>query len=681
MNKYILIICFIFLSTSIVSAQDTKVIHGTISDASNGETLIGAFIREKDSQNGVVSNIDGQYNLEIKGNAITVSYLGYTTQEIAIKASGQYDIKMSQNNVMEELIVVGYQAMKKRDVLGAVGKVGDKELVKVPTGSAVEALQGRMSGVNVSSVNGAPGSGVSIRVRGVGSINSSNEPLYIIDGIASENGLDAISPNDIENISVLKDASASIYGARATNGVVIVTTKSGQRGKIKVSYNAQIGFQTHPSLPKMVNTQDYITLYNEARAADDPTTRPYLNGSYLENLSNTDHLASIFQTALIQTHEISVAGGSEKFRYLFSGTFYDQDGIIKNSGNQKGNVRTNLTYQPISKVTVGLNLLGARNVSTYIPSSGDGYGSSEGGSVIRYAFFRNPAVPIYDALGQFVDKPSEYFGNSVYDTFFGDGYPPLGIINNTNRKRTDNIFNGSANVNVELMKNLNWKTVYGLIYTDGSYKQQNLTWGTADRINNPENISLEDYSRLEWTFNSVLNYNKTLDEVHNFNALLGTEAVYKGLSGNTTNTSVGVGDVYTVYKKKESIMSFFGSVNYNYNQKYFASALIRHDGSSKFTKDNRWGNFFSVYGGWNIDSEEFVRNLNVFDVLKLRAGYGTMGNEGIDANARYKIIRPNYNYPLGGESNDGYAVSKLGNEDLTWETSKQFNVGLDMEFF
>ena len=696
MKRLLFSMCTLLLS-SVLWAQQQRV-SGIVSDAETGESLIGVSINIKGTTTGTITDVDGNYMLDIsEGAVILFSYLGYQSQEIKWEEQTTINVNLQQeSNLLEEFVVVGYTVQKKRDVLGSVSKVNNKELVALPVSSAEQALQGRIAGVNVTNTTGAPGAGVSVRVRGVGSVNSKNDPLYIVDGIPVENALGIISPNDIENITILKDASsAAIYGSRATNGVVLITTKSGQKGDAKITYNGQYGFQTHGKLVDMVSSADYITIYNEATRTDNAASsvqRPLIEGDYLKDFANVNYMEEIFRTAPIQTHEISISGGNDKTSYLFSGQYFDQEGIVLNSSHSKGSVRANITSEVKKWLTVGLNVTGGVSNTHSVPSSGDGYANSEGGSVIRYAFFRNPAVPVYDSSGAYVDKPSEYYGNAIYDTFFGDGYNPIGVAKMVKRERKENNLLASGNVLIKLPASLTLKTVMGVDYKNGSFRNYSSNWGTDNRINNPNSLALENYTTQGWTVNSVLNHNITFNEKHTLSSMIGTEAIqYTSNSINGSNQKfLDENKIYlnTGFGTKQvsegesaySLASFFANINYNYDMKYYLSGILRKDGSSRFYGDNKWGTFYSLSAGWNVESEDFMKDITAINQLKLRAGWGEIGNQNIPLYAYTDRYSENGYYPMGGESNVGYVQTKSGNKDLKWEVSRQLNVGLDMAF-
>ena len=677
MLKRILLALLLISLATMMFAQEKKTITGIVLDAMTKEPLIGAVIVDDTKLNGTVTDFDGNFSIDTNGKTITVSYVGYAPQVFDVATSKNLNVLMKSTD-LDEVVVIGYTSMKKRDVLGSIAKVNSKDLSKVPVASASEALQGRVSGVQVTSATGAPGAGVSVRVRGVGSVNSGTEPLYIIDGIPVEGGLNSINPSDIDNVTVLKDASsAAVYGSRAGNGVVLITTKKGVSGPLKVSYNGQTGVQTHGHLTKMASSSDYVNIYNAAATNDGG--RPLLEGTYLKDFGNTNHLEEIFRTAWINSHELSLRAGTKKLNYVGSFGYFNQEGIILDSGFEKVNGRISLNYEPISKLKVGFDVSYANEKTDVVPSSGDGYGNSEGGSVVRYAMMRNPSVPTYNADGSYVDLPSAYYGDQTYNSFFGDGYNPVGLANMANRKKNRDVFFGKVYTEVSLPYNTTWKTNFGVDYAKLNYKIKNETWGTNDRINNPRSENKNIAESFGWTLNSVFNSIHTFNDVHNFTFMAGTEAIRYHGHDSGASSSVN-GDTYTKSLNASSLFSVFSQANYNYNNKYYLSALVREDGSSRFTKGNRWGTFYSFGAGWDVNEESFMKSLSYISLLKLRAGYGVVGNQSIPLYAYTDQYNYYYNYPFNNNSSLGMAQTNLGNEKLKWERSEQFNLGIDMTF-
>lgn len=676
-------------------------VSGTVTDSSTKESMIGAGVLVKGTTNGVVTDMDGHYEIIVPSADAVLEFtcIGYSSKSVQVSGRSVINVAMDVDaTVLDDVVVVGYSVQKKRDVLGAVSKVGGTELTKVPVASLSQSLQGRVAGVEVTSQTGAPGASISVRVRGSSSISSSNDPLYIVDGIPVESGLNNLSPNDIESISVLKDASsAAIYGSRASNGVVLVTTKSGQKGSARITYNMQSGIQFHGHLTPMTNTAEYIQMYNEAATADNASSvvkRPLIEGEYLKDFADVNHVKEIFQVAPINSHELSVSGGNDKTQYLVSGSYYGQKGIIRSTNYQRGSIRSNISSQVKNWLKVGLNVNASLSSQRMVSSSGDGYGSGEGGSVVRYAFFRNPAIPVYDSEGNYVDLPSEYYGNSSYNTFFGDGYSPEGLIDNTDRTSKTKSLLATGNILINFTKNIFLNTTAGVDYRDYTLRVFNPTWGSNNRINSSNNLDVNKVNNLNWTVNSTFNHRMSFGG-HSINYLVGTELIKNhdesyGLSDTQfSDTSknlvyVGLGNGINRASQGESgsaLMSFFASANYNYQSKYYVSAIVREDGSSRFSKSNRWGTFYSVSAGWNMEEEDFLKGIDAVNKLKIRAGYGSIGNQNIGLYAYNDRYTPNYYYAFGSGVVNGYAQTALANENLKWETSNQFNVGVDYEGF
>lgn len=683
----------------ILNAQNLSEVRGVVKDAETGEPLLGVNILVEGTQAGTVTGLDGDFSIAVSRNAtIRISYVGYKTKTINYAGETYLTIPLELDaQVIEELVVVGYSVQKKRDVLGAISKVESTELSKIPVASTQQALQGRVAGVNVSAQTGAPGAPISVRIRGVNSISLSNDPLYIVDGIPVEGALNNISPNEIESMTVLKDASsAAIYGSRATNGVVLITTKSGQSGDAKINYNTQLGIQQHGRLTKMATTEQYISMYNEAARADNATSvvqRAIIEGAWVKDFANVNHLEEIFRTAPFQSHEISISGGSEKTQYLIAGTIYKQDGIIKNTNYSRTNLRSNINSQVKKWLKVGLNISGGMSDNRLVSSSGDGF-AGEGGSVVRYALFRNPAIPVYNATGNIVDLPSEYYGNSVYNSFFGDGYSPEGLTENTDRTRKNKTLLATGNVLITLPADLMLKTTAGIDYNNTVNRVYDKTWGTANRINSTNGLSVTTEDNFNWVVNTTLNHNISFNDTHNLSSMIGAEAIKNSGSGLYASESeflntdpdflyLGMGSSKTNINQavwESTLVSFFANVNYNFNQKYYLSGILRRDGSSRFSEGNKWGTFYSLSGGWNVETEDFMQDLQEIHKLKLRAGYGSIGNQNIPLYAYADRYGYNYYYTFGGKSYNGYAQTQLGNAELKWETSNQFNIGADLEF-
>jgi len=680
-------------------------IEGTVTDSKSGETLIGVTVQIKGTSMGTTTDIDGKYLLEsdklTATSVVIFSYIGYTSVEKVPGNNTVLDVKLSPAQTMlDELVVIGYGTTKKRNVLGAVTRVGGDELTRLPVAGVEQALQGRAAGVQVTQNTGAPGEGVSVRIRGAGSINSSNNPLYIVDGMPTADALSILSPGDIESITVLKDASAAaIYGSRANNGVVLITTKKGKKGETKITYRGQTGFQKATRLTKMVNTSDYITVYNEAATNDNmylPTTlqRRLITPADAVGFDDVNYVRELLQTAPVNSHELTVSGGTESTNYLLSTSFFDQKGIIKGSGYTRGTARLDINTEATEWLTAGMSMLAGISSNDIIGSSGDGAGGN-GGSVVRYAFFRNPAIPVRFEDGRYVDRPAEYFGSQIYDSFLGDGYNPIGMADYNDNNRKDDNYLGKVYFIAKITDKLKFTTNLGMDYRNSNTRRFNPTWGTLNRINARNGLDISNERIANWTVNNLLNYETNFGESHNFSAMAGFEAIKnsgKALYASDSDFPIeqkelifignGLGNkISSQGEWTSSLASFFGRANYDFKGKYYLSGTLRRDGSSRFTGNNKWGTFYSLSAGWVIKQEQFLKNVNWLENLKIRAGYGAIGNQEIGLYAYSDRISPYFDYPFGGISNSGYAQSALGNDNLKWETSYQYNGGIDAELW
>jgi TonB-linked SusC/RagA family outer membrane protein len=699
-----LVLLVLILSSSFSLFAQRKV-EGLVKDSNAGETLIGVTVQINGTSTGTITGINGRYTLvsdQLTDSSVLVfSYIGYKSVELITGNRTVIDVNLSLEQILlDELVVIGYGTAKKRNVLGAVTKVSSKDLNRMPVAGIAQAMQGRAAGVTVTQNTGAPGEGVRVRIRGVGSINSGNDPLYIVDDIPTADALNILSPGDIESITILKDASAAaIYGSRANNGIVLITTKKGTKGKTKVSYRGQTGFQKATRLTKMVNTKDYITIYNEA-ATNDNTYLPVglqrrlITSEDAKGFADVNYVKELLRTAPINSHELSISGGNESTNYMISTSFFDQKGIIKSTDYTRGTVRLDVNTETGKWLTVGMSMLVGLSDNNIIGSSGDGYGGN-GGSVIRYAFFRNPAIPIRFENGTYVDRPAEYFGSQIYDSFLGDGYNPIGMTAHNQNNRKDDSYLGKTYFIAKLTEKLKFTTNLGIDYRNSNSRRFFPTWGTFNRIDAVNGLNISNERVVNWTVNNVLNYETRFGESHNLSAMLGFEAIKnsgKALYASDMNFPIeqveliyignGIGNkISSQGAWASSLASFFGRLNYDFKGKYYFSGTIRRDGSSRFIKDNKWGTFYSVSAGWALKQENFLEDVSWLENLKLRIAYGAVGNQDIGLYANKDRISPYYNYSFGGVSYSGYAQSALGNENLKWETSYQYNGGVDAELW
>lgn len=691
-KKFLIIILFTF---SGLCTYAQTVIKGTVRDAANNEALIGTSVYIKNTTIGTVTDVNGEFRMEVapslKDSTLVFSQIGFALKEVPIGNKTDFAILLKEDlKVLSELIVTGYTAQRREKITGAVSTISAENLVKLPVPSIDQALQGRAPGVVVSQNTGAPGEGVSVRVRGVGSINSGNNPLYVVDGIPTLD-ITGFSTNDIESLTVLKDASAAaVYGARAGNGVVIITTKSGTKDKPQIRINSQVGIQQASRLIDMANTDEYATIYNQAATADNATKnnplfyRSLVTDELRAGLPDVDYIDAIMRDAILQSHSISISGGENKTRYFISANYFDQEGIIKGSDYKRLSARINISSEVKEWLRTGVNLNIANGTTNLIGSSGDGAGGN-GGSVVRYAFFRTPAIPVYDNEGNFTDKPERF-------DLFGDGFSPVGMLAYNNNKSVNNQLFGKVFLEIKPTEELKFTSNFGLDINHRNQRRFDRNWGTDNRVNDPNQLTVWNNRYITFTFSNFLTYNKEIGK-HNFNFLIGTEAikvenydvvanerefsdqeeslVYLGNGLGTRNTNEDIGG--------NTLLSFFGKIDYDLNGKYLASVTLRRDGSSRFGPDNRWGNFYAGSLGWRVDKESFLMNSGLVDKLLLRVGYGSIGNQEIGDYAYTDRIGFGYDYAFGNTQANGYAVSSLGNSKVKWETSNQFNAGVDLE--
>ena len=669
-------------------------VHGHVTSKSGGP-LGGATVTLKGTTISVLTDSNGNFSISAPENGVLViSYVGYKSEEVLVNGRTELIVSIEElNKGLEEVVVMGYQSQKRSDITGAVSVVNVADVAKLPVATVEQALQGQTAGLRVTQGTGQPGEAVAVRIRGVGTINN-DDPLYIIDGVPTKDGINFLSSNDIATITVLKDAaSAAIYGARSANGVIVITTKAGKVGKAQIGYNGYYGIQTHGDLTPMANNQEYVQLYNEAATNDNASvTNPILLRPLIPDtlhMANTNWLEAIFQHAPIQSHELSINGGSDKMQYFISGNLFNQDGIILNSWYKRYALHTKLTMQLTDQLNMGVNLNFSYSDKNAIGSSGDGYGGN-GGSVVRYALFRTPAIPIFNADGQYSDLPAN-------PNFFGDGYNPVALAAYTdNTEKQYRVF-GDVFFEYKILKNLIFKTDLGTDVFINEDRVYNMNYGTNLRVNSPSLLTITNATNENFTWNNTLRYNTVINGVHNLNFLLGTEAITNSVAtqgGSDRNFVTQIpsleylGNGADVNAQKTfqslsqwSLFSLFGNVNYNYKSRYYATFNFRRDGSSRFGPDNRYANFLSGAAAWSLHNEDWFRDkLPVISKAKLRASYGQLGNQDITNYPWASIVTRDYNYVLGVSptSVQGYTISERGNPDIKWESSTVSDAGLDM---
>ncbi len=700
--RLILIFIVLFdLSFSSSYAQNVS-IKGKVTSSEDGLSLIGATVLEQNTENGTVTDEAGNFTLmlsNIENKVLIVSYVGFVTQEVKITGSNSIDILLiPSSNVMNEVIVVGYKKEIRTEISSAVTSLKSKDIEKLVVSGIDQALQGQSAGVAVTQVTGSPGDDIAVRIRGVGTLGNNN-PLYVIDGIPTNGGLNMFSIGDIASIEVLKDAAAgAVYGARAANGVILITTKKGKAGKPIFAFESYYGIQEPNRLPKLLNAKEYLTIRNEA-ITNANTLRntanqiPTYDMAILDTLPDNNWLDIMFNPAKIQRHALSARGGSENGNYYMSGEYFSQDGIFKGQNFDKYQVRVNAETHK-GRFKIGNNFAFSHTKRKVINGSGDGYGPGNELSGIRYALITSPLMPTVHKDGSEVKVSSELGDPTLY----GDGNPnPLVFVNNTDWTIKKYRIFGNVYAELNLAKGINVRSTLG---GDFIFENEKLF---------KEKLSAAIYSPTSLNegriFNQTLVWNNTLDFTRSFGAhkiatLLGTEAIqnhtdYIGASANnfrktdplfrylSSSTAediknLGVSGIATEW----SLLSYFGQINYSFDSRYVLSATLRKDGSSRFGKNNRWAVFPSVSTAWNVSNESFFPKHGVISALKLRASWGQLGNQEIGIYPYSSLVGTGeYVYSFGDQIVTGASILETGNSNIKWETSTQSNLGLDLSLW
>ena len=666
-------------------------ISGVVSNQ-KGEPLTGVTIMVTGTKTGTVTDELGKFSISIPGGDVTldVSYVGYQKQSVKVGSGNELNIILTElSDGLNDVVVVGYTTQKRKDLTGALSVIDAKNISDIPVGGVDQIMQGKAPGVVVTSSTGAPGGPIEVRIRGIGTIGN-NEPLYIVDGVPTKDGINEISPNDVESITILKDAaSASIYGARSSNGVVLITTKKGKSGVPRFSLNAYTGVQTPGHLIKMANTAEYVRAFNTAALNDG---RAQIPQSMIDTLPDVNWQKEVLKSAPMTNVQFSVSGGSPNTTYSLSGSYLTQNGMILNSSNQRANVHTAIVSNLSKTFTVGTNINLAYNKYRQVGSSGDGYGDGNpGASIIRYALFRTPATPVYNKDGSFVDLPNP-------SSFFGDGYNPVGLAANTNTNYYNYSLLGDLYLQMTPVKNLVIKTDLGTNAIITDYKQFNPTWGTRS-INATGSLGQSNADNFNYNWTNTATYNWLKDK-HAVTLLGGTELIYndsKAFSASQQNypnqspafqyLDNGIGTTLAPYgstggnESRWALFSLLGKAGYAYDDKYLASFSFRRDGSSRLQTSNRYGDFFSGSFGWRVDKEAFLQSISQISLLKLRGSIGQLGNQEIGNYAYTSTVGPTGSYSFGGILAPGYTITSNGNPNIRWETSTQKDIGLDLGLF
>ncbi|GAB2591970.1 TonB-dependent receptor [Spirosoma areae] len=677
-----------------------RTITGMVKSGENGQGIPGANVQIKGTTRGTSTDANGRFSLSVPDEnvSLVISSIGFLTQEISLGSRSTVELTLTTDTrALNEVLVVGYGVQQKRDVTGAISQVKAEDIKNLPLTGLDQALQGRAAGVQVTQNSGEPGGSVSVRIRGVGSFGN-NEPLYVIDGFPTQSGLNAINPNDIESIEILKDASAAIYGSRASNGVVIVTTKRGKAGKLRVEVDAYMGVQSPSRKIDVLNGPEFATLANEA----------YKNSKLVPNpvWANTasqpsyDWQDAIFQNSPVYNLNLSLSGGTEKSRTAVTGSYFRQDGLIVGSFYDRFTFRANNDFDVSKRLRFGSSLTISKDKKMSASTDDFSFG------MLQNAYQMHPLQPIYaEQEGSISPTLFGYQGYAHYPLTTPGQYYPRQMTNPLWRAKETNLTTGSElrmlgtfYGELELIEGLRVRSSIGIDLTGGKSSFFNPSgpgnfFGSSTRTDGREGRS----EATSWNWINTLAYSRTFNKRHAVSALVGIDALrsdfsflsgvgntypnndIRALSAASAASRVASGSLGTF-----SLLSYIGRVTYAFDDKYLLAFNIRRDGSSRFGPRNRYGTFPSASVGWRISQEPFMKNVAAVSDLKLRASYGQVGNQNI-GDFRYlsTLSTQDVEYSLGtgGQAAaPAIVVSNLGNPDIKWETTTQTDLGLDATF-
>ncbi|GAB3254410.1 TonB-dependent receptor [Larkinella harenae] len=689
----------LFLSVFWIQVAGNSVLAQTVSGkvtSDNGESLPGVSILLKGTTMGTTTDVNGSYSLSLPAadGVLVFSYIGFQSQEIPVNGRSTINVTLSTDvQALSEVVVVGYGTQRRQELTTAVTSVGSQAIERQPVAGFDQALQGQAPGIQVTAPSGAPGAGINIRIRGNNSISLTNSPLYVIDGVPvlptydqelgignqRPNPLNTLNPNDIESIDVLKDgAAAAIYGLRASNGVVVITTKRGKSGKPQVSLNMYYGSQQLRRKIDMLNARQFADYFNEAEAA--AGNPPAFTN--LDNLPyNTDWQDAVYRTGPIQNYQISLSGGTDKTKYYVSGGYFKQNGILLNSGFDRYNFKLNLDQQMGDRFRMGASLnLSRTNNNTSVRSE---LGLQNSGTVLG-ALAQIPTIPIRNPNGSYGINPFQQLDN------------PVGNLLETNNRAIIYQVVGNVFGELDILDNLALRSSLGIDYRTqlenqfisrdypGTQNASPATRGSASTATNQQVV---------WLWENTLTYDPNLGNDHKLTLLAGQSvqasdrftsgASVTGFPSNAV-PYLSAGTQFTApssYQDQWGLLSFFARAIYNYQERYLATLSLRADGSSRFAPGNRFGYFPALSLGWRISREEFFPQSGAVNDLKLRLSYGANGNQEIAAYQRFSTYASGFNYAGPGGIQGGIAPQQIGNADLSWETTKQFNAGVDIGLF
>lgn len=693
-NKLFRMVFMIAILYSTASyGQSQLTISGTVLDSKTHEELVGATVLEKGTSNGIITNLNGKFTLQVAlGATLVFTSTGYEAKEVGIVDGGELTVLLAEKvELLDEVVVIGYGVQKKSDITGSISSVSANEINNVPVPSALQALQGKATGVNIIQNSGAPGGQTTIKIRGTGTINDSN-PLYVVDGFIVDE-IDHLNPNDIANVEILKDAASSaIYGARAANGVVSITTKSGEKGATKITFDSFWGasnpwkkinvldIEGYALVQDYINGTSFYSADGQIYQTKDPITGAlsYDAGKYhsvdtIRRNSPSNWWDAITQTGIKQQYNVTISGGNEKNQYMVSGSYYDETGVINTSAYNRFNTRANVNSQVFSWLKMNANAMYTNENRHVVPEGTN--------SILKSALYQNPFTYTYDAKG-----------------YYAANHPIATLARNHDDRRNNRI-----DLNLSLTAQINKLLTYQFKISDYYTTDNNTNFTEVNKL--AEDFVMTDLSSVyqykretnKWEINNLLTFHWN-DAYHDITVLGGQilegykrnyqESIRKGTASNDPNlwylSSAYTGDKTYGLDREWAAVGFVSRLNYNLMDRYLLQVNFRTDASSIFSKKERWGYFPSASLGWKFSSESFMENADWLYLGKLRVGWGKLGNNRIDETSAHTLISTGYNYPFGVGNHilqPGAIATSVGNSDIRWEKTETFNVGIDLGFF
>ena len=706
-------------------AQSPLKVTGTVTDNAGASVIAASVVEQGNTSNGVVTDLDGKFEITVPAGAkLVVSSIGYATQVVEVGNQTSLTIILDEDTqLLEETVVVGYGTQKKKLVTGSTVQVKGDDLVKLNTTSALGAMQASTPGMQITSSSGQPGEGFKVSIRGMGTIGS-YQPLYVIDGVAGGD-INALNPSDIESIDVLKDAaSCAIYGARGANGVVLVTTKQAKEGKYTVTYDGFYGVQNVQRMPEMLNAKQYMDVQNMltvnaggapidwANILDSKLYASIMDGSF----TGTNWLDAIRnENAPYQNHAVNIVGGSDRTKMSMGVSNTSQEGIFGYPVQSKYNrttVRINSDHVLLRKGNLDIISLGQNMTYTYSTKSGIGIGNHYWNDIFNM-LVANPILPIYNEAGEYTDfDETQATGLWALDSYVANPIVAMVRSSRGNNKSQNHALNLSANLRIQPIKDLVFRSQVNYKMSASTYRQYGMTYNTSNyAFSETDSVSQSASAGWSWSWENTLNYKFNIAEKNHFDVLAGSTLEHSGFGESVNAARAGgawpddwthayVGNMIGTIDQSgiggstwgdSGLASFFGRINYDYDEKYMLSAIVRADGSSNFARGHRWGVFPSVSAGWVISNEPFFYGVkDVLSLLKIRASYGLVGNDSLPMRFAYlTLVNMNsgdneFKGYFGGDDfkiYNGIQVTRWGNADASWEVSRKLNIGLEIGLF